>query len=303
MSEHGRGVSYAVGAYAAWGLMPLFWKTLNTVAATQLVAHRVVWSGLFLVLVLLASRQWASLRAALRRPSLRRSAVLAAGLISVNWLTYVWAVNAGHIVETSLGYFINPLLNVVLGGLLLRERLRPAQWGPVGLAAAGVLWLTLSHGSPPWIALVLAFSFGLYGLVKKTSPLGSAQGLALETLLLAPLALSWLLGLEVAGQGALGRQDLAGWLSLAATGPVTAVPLLLFAAGARRISLTLVGLLQYLAPTTQLLLGVLVFHEPFDARRLAGFALVWAGLLLFAAESLWRTRRPPSPPMEAALRP
>ncbi|MDP2359421.1 MAG: EamA family transporter RarD [bacterium] len=300
MSEHQRGVLCAVGAYLSWGLMPLFWKTLHAVPAPQLLAHRIVWSCVFLAILLALRHQAGTLLAAARRPGVLRSFSLAAGLISVNWLTYVWAVNAGHIVDTSLGYFINPLLNVVLGVLVLKERLRAAQWWPMGLAAVGVAWLTVSHGSPPWIALVLAFSFGLYSLVKKTSPLGSVQGMALETALLAPLALIWLIHLEVAGSGVLGRLDSASLMLVLATGPVTALPLLLFAAGARRISLSLVGLLQYLAPTIQFLIGVFIYHEPFSGRQLAGFSLVWAALLLFAAESLWRTRMCPTATVETA---
>jgi chloramphenicol-sensitive protein RarD len=295
MSELGKGVWCAVGAYLAWGLMPVYWKALRAVPAPLLLAHRVVWSCLFLALLVLATRRLRSLVEALRRPHALRSFSLAALLISANWLIYVWAVNAGHIVETSLGYFINPLLNVALGVLLLGERLRPLQWAPLALAGGGVAWLAVSQGAPPWIALALALSFGLYGLVKKTSPLGAVAGLTMETVLLMPPALALLLWLETQGQGALGRLGAGRGLLLAAAGPITAVPLLLFAAGARRIPLSLVGLLQYLAPSLQFLIGVAVYHEPFGARQLAGFGLVWTGLLLFAAESLWRTRRPPQP--------
>ena len=301
MSERGRGIWFAVGAYLAWGLMPFYWKALHDVPAPQLLAHRVVWSSLFLAVLILATRRLRDLLAALRRPGVLRSFSLAALLISANWLTYVWAVNAGHIVETSLGYFINPLLNVLLGVLILHEHLRPLQWAPLALAAAGVLWLAVAHGSPPWIALTLAVTFGLYGLVKKTSPLGAVQGMALETALLAPPALVLLALAEAGGQGVMGRHAPGLWLLLACTGPVTAVPLLLFAAGARRIPLSLVGLLQYLAPSLQFVIGVAVYHEPFGVPQMVGFGLVWAGLLLFAAESLWSLRRPPEQPISGAL--
>jgi chloramphenicol-sensitive protein RarD len=220
--------------------------------------------------------------------------LLSAVLIGVNWLTYVWAVNAGFIVETSLGYFINPLLSVLMGVIFLRERLRLWQWLPLGLAAAGVLYLTLAYGALPWIALILAFSFGLYGLIKKVAPLDALYGLTLETGILFLPALGYLVYAEAAGTAAFLHAGLGSDLLLAGAGAVTTIPLLLFAAGARRISLSLVGVLQYLAPTMQFLLGVLVYHEPFTQARLIGFGAVWIALLIFGVEGFLARRSQPS---------
>jgi chloramphenicol-sensitive protein RarD len=220
--------------------------------------------------------------------------LVAAVLIGVNWLTYVWAVNAGFIVETSLGYFINPLLSVLMGVVFLRERLRPWQWAPLGLATAGVLYLTLAYGSPPWIALTLAFSFGFYGLAKKTAPLGSLYGLALETGFLFLPALAFLGYAEAAGQGAFLHSGPLPDLLMIGAGVVTTMPLLLFASAAQRIPLSLVGVLQYIAPTIQFLLGVVVYHEPFTPSQMIGFGLVWIALALFAGEGLLAQRRQPA---------
>jgi chloramphenicol-sensitive protein RarD len=210
---------------------------------------------------------------------------MAAILLSVNWLVYVWAVNAGYIVETSLGYFINPLLSVLMGVVFLRERLRPWQWVPIGLATAGVVYLTFGYGSPPWIALTLAFSFGTYGLVKKTAPLNSLYGLTLETSLLFIPALLFLLYSEMIGQGAFLHAGTVPDLLMIGAGVVTTIPLILFASATRRIPLSLVGILQYIAPTLQFLLGVLVYREPFTLTQFIGFGIVWAALLIFGVES------------------
>ncbi|MBN1889753.1 MAG: EamA family transporter RarD [Thermoflexales bacterium] len=288
-----KGIGYAVGAYTLWGLLPVYWKWLQQVPAPQLISHRVVWSFLFLCGVLGFSHRAVAFRAAIRQPRLLGWYCVAGAFLSVNWLVYVWAVNAGFILETSLGYFINPLLSVVLGVVFLRESLRPWQWAAVGVAAAGVLYLALAYGALPWIALTLALSFGSYGLVKKIAPLGSLYGLTLETGLLLVPALAYLLYSEAMGQGAfLHAGTLSDWLMVGA-GPITAVPLLMFAASARRIPLSLVGVLQYITPTLQFLLGVLVYHEPFTAGRLIGFGIVWTALIVFAAESaLFRRARP-----------
>lgn len=285
------GLAYAAAAYALWGLFPLYFREVAEVAALEVVLHRAVWSLLFLLAVLAALRRFGALREAFGSP--RRAALFAASalFLSVNWMVYVWAVQQHRVVEASLGYFINPLVNVLLGTLVLHERLRRGQWLAVALAAAGVLWLTVSVGQPPWIALALAFSFGFYGLLRKTAPLGALEGLAVETLLLAPLAAALLAWWTLDGRSALATGDAAliGWLVLA--GPLTAVPLLLFGAGARRLPMATLGLLQYIAPTLQFALGLWVFHEPFDARRLAGFALIWTGLAVYSAESLVALRR------------
>ena len=295
MSEAGldrRGVWIAVAAYVAWGLMPLYWHLLKVVPSMQIMAHRVVWSALLVCgwLFYKYGRGW--LRETLARPRAAPLLALSGVLIAFNWGLYIWAVNAGHVVETSLGYFINPLVNVVLGVLVLHERLRRLQWIAVGCAALGVAWLTVSAGSPPWIALGLAGSFGLYGLVRKLVSVDPVAGLGLESLYLFLPALVYVLWAEAGhGGGFSGGWGLGTDLLLVFGGVVTAVPLIGFAYGVRRIPLSVVGLLQYIAPTLQLLLGVWFFHEPFDASRALGFGAIWLGLAIYAGEGLWRTRR------------
>jgi chloramphenicol-sensitive protein RarD len=289
MSSTRRGVWLAMGAYGLWGVLPLYWKAVRAVPAPEILAHRILWSFLFLALLVGWRREWAPFRDALTRRNVGIYAV-AAGLLSVNWLTYIWAVNASRIVETSLGYFINPLVSVALAMIFLRERLRRLQWVCVVLAGAGVVWLTWQHGRLPWVALVLAVSFALYGLLKKTAPLPALQGLTLETALLWLPALGFLGWREADGQAALGHTGLRIGALLVFTGVVTALPLLLFAAAARRVSLTTLGLLQYLAPSCQLLIGVAVYHEPFGPERALGFGLIWTALALYSLESVWRGR-------------
>lgn len=285
------GVLYAVAAYTSWGAFPLYFKALQQFAPLEVLLHRMVWSLAFIVIVLGVRRHWAWIGAALRQPKIVAGFAASALLLAANWFIYIWAVNNGRVVDASLGYFINPLFNVLLGALLLHERLRPVQWAAVGLAAAGVAWLTWQGGGLPWIALLLAITFGLYGLLRKTAALGALEGLALETLLLFPLAAGYLALLTLQGRnGFLDAAPAAQWLLIAA-GPITAIPLLLFAAGARRIPLSLLGLLQYIGPTLQLLLGVWLYHEPFGGARLAGFALIWSALAVYSAESLWRAWR------------
>jgi chloramphenicol-sensitive protein RarD len=260
------------------------------VPALQLLGHRIVWSFLLLLGIILAGRQIILLRDKLTRRTFLIYSV-AAVLIAVNWLMYVWAVGAGYIVETSLGYFINPLLSVLLGVLFLGERLRPFQWLPIGLAAAGVLYLTLAYGSLPWIALTLAITFGFYGLVKKKAPLGSLHGLTLETGILFLPALGFLLYSEFAGKGAFLHASPLIDVMLVGAGLVTVAPLLMFASAVQRIPLTTLGVLQYVNPTMQFLLGVVIFKEPFDQHRLIGFCAVWAGLILFGVEGFFTKRR------------
>ena len=285
------GLAYAALAYTLWGLFPLYFRQVAAVPAFEIVLHRSVWALVVLLVVLAVLRRWSWLGPALRRPRQLALFALSALLLSGNWLVYVWAVNHDRVIDSSLGYFINPLVSVVLGYAVLHERLRRAQWAAVGLAALGVLWLTLRAGQLPWIALLLAGSFGLYGLMRKTAPLGALEGLAMETLLLAPLAVSLLAWGTLQGSSALASGDasLIAWLLLA--GPLTAVPLLLFAAGARRITLATLGLLQYIAPTIQFALGVWLYREPFDSARLVGFALIWLALLLYSAESWHHSTR------------
>jgi chloramphenicol-sensitive protein RarD len=285
-----KGVLYAIGAYVCWGLFPIYWKQLESVSALQLIGHRIGWSFILLLIVILITRQWKSFRAAAFNPKILRIYLIAALLITVNWFTYVWAVNNNFVVETSLGYYINPLFSVLLGVIVFRERLRPSQWIPILLAAIGVIYLTVTYGSLPWIALTLAFSFGLYGLVKKTAPLGSLYGLTLETGLMFVPALAYLIFCEATGQGAfLHSGPLKDWMMLGA-GVVTTIPLLLFASAAPRIPLTTIGVLQYINPTMQFLLGILVYKEPFTHDRLIGFGIVWAGLILFWLEGLYARR-------------
>jgi len=280
------GLLFAALAFVCWGLFPLYFQFIAQVPPLEVVLHRSVWS-LVCVLALLAwQRRWAWLGDSLRQPRRLALFTVSALLLWCNWLVYVYAAQSGHVVEASLGYFINPLVNVLLGVLVLRERLRAVQWVAVGLAAAGVAWLTWQAGRLPWIALVLACSFGLYGLMRKTAELGALEGLTLENLLLAPLVVPALWWWTVTRDGVLlqGATPLLGWLLLA--GPLTAAPLLLFAAGARRLPLATLGLVQYISPTLQLLLGVWIFHEPFGGARLVGFALIWAGLALVSAHAL-----------------
>jgi chloramphenicol-sensitive protein RarD len=290
MSEMNKGIWYALGAYVTWGLFPIYWILLAGIPALQLLGHRIFWSFLLLSCILLVMRQGKALRASLNWRVLLIYSV-AAILIAINWLTYVWAVGAGFIIETSLGYFINPLLSVLLGVVFLRERLRPLQWIPIGLATAGVLYLTFTYGSLPWVALTLAFSFGFYGLVKKTAPLGALHGLTLETGILFLPALGFLLYSEFSGTGAFMHSSTLSDLMLIGAGLVTVAPLLMFALAAQRIPLTMMGVLQYVNPTMQFLLGVLIFKEPFDHHRLIGFGVVWVALILFGVEGILAQRR------------
>lgn len=289
-----KGIASAAGAYALWGFFPIYFRALQAVPADQIVAHRFAWSFLFLILLVAARREWPALRASL---NLRTLLVYlgAAVLLAANWGLYVWGVNSGRIVETSLGYFINPLVSVVLGVFFLRERLRPMQWVPVGLAAAGVLFLTLHLGKLPWIALGLAFSFGLYGLVKKLAPLGSLQGLTLETGALFGVAVAYLLVSEARGVGSFGHSAAPTGLLLALSGIITAIPLLLFATGARNVPLSTLGLLQYIAPTLQFFIGVFLYHEAFTPERWIGFGVIWLALILFSAENFYARRRATAP--------
>ena len=284
------GLLAAALSYALWGLFPLYFRQIASVPALEIVLHRSVWSLAFVLILLAVQGRWAWLAEVVKQPRTLAVFALSALLLSTNWLVYVWAVNNGRVMEASLGYFINPLVNVLLGMLFLHEKLRPAQRWALAVAAAGVAWLTWTAGVPPWIALILALSFGLYGLLRKTAPLGALEGLALETALLAPLAVPALVWLSLHG-GTLAQADAPTWAWLLFAGPLTAVPLLLFAHGARRVTMATLGLLQYLAPTIQFVLAVWLFNEPLQPERLAGFVLIWVALGLYSAESLWRLRR------------
>lgn len=290
MSESRRGLFFGVAAYTMWGAFPLYWPLLKPAGAVEILAHRVLWSGLVMGLLVLALHRRAQIAGLLRDRRARTLLVGAAALISVNWLTYIWAVNHDRVVESSLGYFINPLVSVLMGIGVLGERLRRGQWVAVAVAALAVLVLTVDYGRPPWIALVLACSFGSYGLAKKLAGVGAVESLAFETLLIAPFAASYVGGLAAHGTLAFAQHGAGHALLLASTGLVTAVPLICFGAAATRIPLVTLGLLQYLAPIFQFGLGVAWFHEPMPAGRWAGFVLVWAALALFTWEA-WRYRR------------
>lgn len=290
-----KGIWNGLAAYALWGFFPIYWKLLQQVPALQVIGHRIGWSFLLLIAVILFTNQWEAFRSAAFSPKVIAMYALAGVLLTINWLVYVWGVNSGFIVETSLGYFINPLISVLLGVLFLRERLRLAQWIPIGLAAAGVLYLTMTYGRLPWIALSLAFSFGIYGLVKKLAPLGSLYGLTLETALVFPAALIYLVFVESTGTGSFLHHGLLMDILLIGTGVVTSIPLLMFASAARQIPLTMVGVLQYIAPTIQFLIGVFLYHEPFDQSRLLGFSLVWLALIIFWVENYLAKRVPVQP--------
>lgn len=283
------GIAYAALAYIAWGLFPLYFRQVAHVPALEVVVHRTVWSLAFVLVVLAVRRQWGWMRALWGQPRVLGAFAASALLLSGNWLTYVWAVQNQHVVDASLGYFILPLVNVALGFVFLHERPRPGQWLAVALAAGGVLWLAVQAGRVPWIALALALSFGFYGLMRKVATLGALEGLTLETMMLAPVALAALGVWSAQGQGALVQGDAptVAWLLVA--GPLTAVPLLLFAAGARRIPLATMGILQYISPSLQFALGIWLFHEPFQPARLLGFVLIWAALLVYSVEG-WRAR-------------
>jgi len=283
------GLAYGSGAYLLWGLFPVYWPLLQPAGPAEIMAHRIVWS-VVCVAALLAVRGH---RGWLRGLGARRVGLLAvaAAVVSANWLGYIWGVTNGHVVETSLGYFINPLVTVLLGVLVLGERLRRAQWAALGLGAVAVVVLAVDYGRPPWLALLLAFSFAGYGLIKKTVGIGAVQSLGVETAVLALPALAYLGWLVAAGRSTFGTEGAGHVLLLVLAGPVTAVPLLLFGAAARRLPLSALGLLQYLAPVLQLGFGVLLFHEPMPPARLAGFALVWTALVLITIEGLHDARR------------
>lgn len=283
-----RGVLAAVVAYTLWGILPVYWKAVQAVPASEILAHRTVWSLVFVLLLLAVRRQWDWLRQARQRPRMLLVFALTACLLGANWFTYIWAVNSGHIVDSSLGYFINPLFSVLLGVLFLKERLRLWQGVAIGLALVGVLFLTVAYGAFPWIALTLAGTFGCYGLLRKTAPLGSLEGLTLETALLSVPTLAYLLALESAGSGSFGHAGAATSLLLAGAGVVTAFPLLMFAYAARKVTLATVGILQYIAPTLQFLLGVLVYGEPFNQTRLLGFAAIWVALAIYSTEGIFK---------------
>ncbi|MEV7446009.1 EamA family transporter RarD [Streptomyces sp. NPDC091204] len=290
-NEQRTGLLYGFGAYGMWGLVPLFWPLLMPAGAVEILAHRMTWSLAVVGVALLAVRRWGWIRELLRQPRKLGLTALAASVISVNWGLYIWSVNNGHVVESSLGYFINPLVSIAMGVLVLGERLRRVQWVAVGLSFVAVLVLAIGYGRPPWISLVLACSFATYGLIKKKLNMGGLESLAAETALLFLPALGYLLWLTAQGRSTFAAQGVGHALLLAATGLVTAIPLVLFGAAAIRVPLSTLGLLQYMAPVFQFGLGVLYFHEAMPPERWAGFSLVWAALALLTWDALRTARR------------
>lgn len=291
-AERRRGLRYALGCYAVWGLFPLYWYPLEgTMPAMQPMAQRVAWSALFALAVLLGRRQGGEVLAVLHRPRLLAVFAASSLLIGANWLVYLWAITNRHVLDASLGYFINPLCNVFLGFVVLKERLNRTQWLAILLALAGILWLAVPAGQVPWVSLLLAASFSCYALIRKLAPIGALPGLALETFLLLPFAIAylWWCGANgtLVGFGSLNALQSAVLLG---SGAATTLPLLMFAAGAKRIPLSLLGILQYFSPTIQLLLGLALFGETLDGGRLAGYAWVWLGVAVFLFGA-WRTAR------------
>ena len=287
------GAIFAALAFVWWGLFPLYFRFGPVVPAGEVLAHRVLWCTVFMLGLVTGRRQWAWFSTLWRAPKVLVAFALSAVLIAANWATYIWSVQHGHVVDASLGYFINPLLNVLIGTTLLHERLSRAQWVALSIAGLGVAWLTAQAGHPPWIALFLAVTFAAYGLLRKLATLGALEGLTLETLLLAPVALAALGFWWREGIGSFPAPSLADNLWLIGLGPMTAAPLLMFAAGARRLTLTALGLLQYLGPTIQFVLGVTVFDEPLSARRLVGFGCIWLALAIYTFDGSRPARNPP----------
>lgn len=291
LQEQRRGFAITAFTFTLWGLVPVYWHLLKAVPSQQIIAHRIIWSTVLVVAWLLLSNGMGWWKAIAAQPRALPTLALSSVAIAFNWGLYIWAINAGHVIETSLGYFINPLVSVVLGVLVLKERLRRLQWLAVGCAALGVAWLTVDAGTPPWIALGLACSFGLYGLLRKMISVDPVAGLGVESLYLFLPAIGFALWSENGHGGAF----FSGWgwrndALLIFGGAVTALPLIGFAYGVKRIPLSLVGILQYIAPSIGLLLGVFFFREPFDTAKAVGFAAIWTGLLLFIGDGVWRSR-------------
>ncbi len=291
MPESTRGFLLGAAAYTMWGLFPLYWPLLAPADAVEILAHRIAWSVATMLVVVVLLRRVASIRRTVADRRTRSILGLAAVVIAINWGAYIWGVNNGHVVETSLGYFINPLVTVLMGVVFLGERLRRLQWVALGIATLAVVGLTVELGRPPWVALVLAFSFGSYGLAKKKAGAGAVESLTVETVVLAPVALGYIAYLTLTGDSQFGPNGPLHVALLVSTGIVTAIPLVCFGAAATRVTLTTLGLLQYLAPTLQFALGVLLFREPMPAMRWVGFGLVWVALVIFTVEAINHRRR------------
>jgi len=284
------GFTAAISAFAIWGLFPLYLIGLTSVSAMEITAHRIVWSCVFVLAWLALRRELGTLWAAANRPGVLIRLMTSAFFIAVNWVGFAWAVNHGHVLEVSLAYFMGPLLNILLGIFLLKERLDRMQWIAVAFAAAGVGYLTFIAGHAPWIALMVGSSFAIYGLIRKTVSIDALPGLAVETILLAPFAIGYLIWCEVQGIGTLGHTTGLITALLLLSGIVTSVPLFLFSYGARRIPYSTVGVIQFIGPSLQLVCGLVVFGEPFESARATGFVLIWMGLVIYVANALWRAR-------------
>ncbi|WP_283139147.1 EamA family transporter RarD [Rhizohabitans arisaemae] len=291
MRESQRGVLYGAAAYGMWGLFPLYWPLLKPSGAVEILAHRIAWSLLVVIAILALRRHWSWVRELLSRPRTIGLLALAALIISVNWGVYIYGVNTDRVVESSLGYFINPLVSILFGVVVFRERLRPWQWAAVGLGAVAVLVLTVDYGRPPWIALILAATFGTYGLVKKVAQVGAAESLAVETLFLVIPALGYIAFLYGQGASTFGDHGAAHTTLIVASGIVTAIPLILFTSAALRVPLTTIGLLQYIAPVLQFLAGVFIAREAMPPSRWIGFAIVWVALMIFTWDGLRETAK------------
>lgn len=290
-AEAAKGVLYGIAAYATWGIVAIYFKTLRRVAPLEILAHRIVWSVLMLVVIITALRRWPSLMRIVRHGRSAGLLFLSTFLVAANWYVFIWAVTHDRLVDASLGYFINPLVNVLLGFLFLRERLRPLEWVSVALAAAAVTWLTIGSGVFPWISLTVAITFGLYGLVRKIAAVPAIEGLTIETAILLPLAGGYLLHRATAGTATFAHGSMALDLLLIASGPVTAVPLIWFASAVQRLRLATLGLLQYISPTIQFAVAVAMYHEPFGHDRLIAFALIWCAIGIYSVPNLSRRAR------------
>lgn len=281
-----KGILYALTAYILWGLLPIYWKCIQMVPAYEILCHRMIWSFAFVIILLIFQRNWNWINKALQNRKIIITFLGTSGIIALNWFTYIWAVNSGFIVESSLGYFINPLITVLLGVIFLKEKLRSGQTLAIVFALTGVLYLTFNYGAFPWIALTLAFTFGFYGLIRKTASLQAIEGVTFELVVLFIPAILYLVYLEIIGVGSYGHVSMKITVLLSITGVATSVPLIFFAAAAKKTSLTTLGVLQYIAPTLQFLIGVFIYNEDFNRTRFIGFSIIWIALIIYTIESI-----------------
>ncbi len=291
MNDSRRGVPFGVAAYLCWGFFPLYWPLLEPAGPLEILAHRFVWSMVFVLVAITAMGRWRTFAAIARDRRLMLILGAASVTIAINWGGFIYGVTNGHVIETSLGYFINPLVTVLLAVFVLKETLRPVQWAAIAIGASAVVVLTVDYGRLPWVALLVAFSFAIYGFLKKKADLGAFEGLGMETAILFPVALTFLIVLQLRGELTFGHDGPGNAALLIGTGVVTAIPLLLFGAAATRLSLTTIGLLQYLGPVIQFLVGLLIFDEDMTTARWAGFVLVWLALVIFTVDAVTHRRR------------